>query len=148
MFRPFVELAISKASSDSEIAALNHVLEAATVLDEEERTFGNRMNANKALRGEGPTKLSKRKRSEVGSYAADANELEAQQLKDFASFERGAAIIASLAPSLRADIEFWESSYKMAHPSDVPIVQAFVAKKACLFEAMGRYLSEYRCDDS
>lgn len=147
MFKPIVELAISKASCEPEVAALNSVLDAVIVLDEEERTLGDRIDANKALRGEGPTKLSRRKRSEVDSYASDADESQAQQLKEFAGFERSSTIIACLAPGLQADVTFWKSNCKKAHPSDVPIIQSFVAKKADLCKAMGDYLAVYGRED-
>lgn len=143
MFRSFVELAISKSANGRERLALNPVLEAANALDEDERTFGERINANKALRGEGPTKLSRRKRADVESYSTDARELEDQQLREFAAFERGSAIVACLATALGTDIKFWQASYKHAHPSDVSIVQAFVARKAALHQAMKNYLSEF-----
>jgi hypothetical protein len=147
MFRPIVELAISKASCDLEVAALNSVLEAAIALDEEERTIGDRIDANKALRGEGPTRLSKRTRSEVDSYASDADAFQAQQLEEFAGFERSSTIIACLAPGLQADVAFWQSNCTKAHPSDVPLIQQFASKKETLCKAMGSYLSVYGRDD-
>ena len=148
MFEPLIQLAVSKTSSPAERAALQAVLEAAVALDNEERTFGARVDVNKALRGEAPTKLSKRKKAEIDGYAADASEMEAQQLKEFAEFDSGSSIISCLHMALGPDVKLWQSAHTKAHPADAFLIQEFSAAKLELLEAMGTYLSEFPRDES
>ena len=130
MFQHFIELALSKASSSVESAALRPVLVAAISLDEEERTFGDRIDANKALRGETSTKLSKRKRSEVDGYTSDALKLEAQQLKEYSTFESSSSIIYCIKTALDGDVSFWSKAHEKCHSTDASIVQSFALAKA------------------
>src|SRR5688572_8513045 len=107
MYRASVELAIAMAATDAEKSGLQPVLAAARALDDEERTFPDRIAANKALRGEGPTKLSRRKRDEVDGLARDAEAAAAEQLARFADLPNARAILASLKGGLDADVAFW-----------------------------------------
>lgn len=144
MYGASIELAISKARDDAEREALRPVLAAAIALDAEERTFPARIDANKALRGEGPTKLSKRKRAEVDSYAEDARELEAQQLGQFAEMNTASEILACLAAGLAGDIVFWSKAHTKAHPSDAPLVAAFAQAKVALHDAIAAFEARHR----
>ena len=148
MYQRLIELAVSKASSNAEFDALRRVLFAAVAVDEEDRTFAERIDANKALRGEAPTKLSKRKKAEVDGYAADANELEAQQLAEFSSLESAESVVFCLKMALDGDVRFWEKAHEKGDPADAPIVQSFAAAKVRLRDSMAAYLSEFRAPDS
>ena len=148
MFQPFVELAISKGTTREEVDALASVLRAAIELDDEERSFEGRINTNKALRGDHPTKQSRRGKASVDAYTTDAAALEAQQLEEFCAFASGSEILGCLAPALSNDIAFWQSSYRHAHPSDLSILQSLVDKKLALRHAIQGYLSDFPAPDS
>jgi hypothetical protein len=141
MYRASVELAITKASSAAEKSALLPVLSAARALDEEERTFPDRIEANKALRGEGPTKLSRRKRKDVDAYAEDARVAGAEQLAQFSELESAASILSCLKAGLDADIAFWSKAHEKAHPSDAPLVIAFTQAKVSMRAAIVAFVA-------
>jgi hypothetical protein len=148
MYQHLIELSVSKAATDAESDVLRDVLVAAIAVDEEERKFSDRINTNKALRGEAPTKLSKRKKAEIDGYAADAREMEAQQVAEFSGFDSAQSIVYCLKTALDGDVKFWGRMHEKAHPADAPIVQSFAAAKARLRDAMAAYLSVYRAHES
>jgi hypothetical protein len=143
MFARYIEVAAAKASSEDELESLRAIQAAASRLDEQERTFEARINASKAARGEGPTKLSKAKRQEVDQYAADAAEMADEQLRTFSAFDHAREVISALHGGLRADVRFWSKAPAMAHPSDRPIVEEFTLAKKELLAAMSAYLQEF-----
>jgi len=143
MFERCIQLAISKAATDGECAALHSMVAIASELDEQERSFEARINASKAARGEGPTKVSKAKRQEIDQYAADATEIAAEQLKEFAALDNAWTIIFALHIGLESDTKFWSKAHLKAHPSDTAIVQAFADAKTRLRDALAAYLRQF-----
>ena len=147
MFERCIQLAVSKAATDGELAALHPIAAIASELDEQERTFEARINASKAARGEGPTKVSKAKRQEIDQYAADAVEIAAEQLKEFAALDNAWTIIFALHMGLDSDTKFWSKAHLKAHPSDAAIVQAFADAKIKLrvisFLRLGKVAETY-----
>jgi predicted nucleic acid-binding Zn-ribbon protein len=143
MFSRYIEVAAAKASSEEERESLRAIQAAASRLDEQERTFEARINASKAARGEGPTKLSKAKRREVDQYAADAAEMADEQLRTFSALDHAREVITALHGGLRADVRFWSKAPDMAHPSDRPIVEEFTLAKKDLLAAMSAYLQKF-----
>jgi hypothetical protein len=143
MFARYIEIAADKASSEDEREALRAVLAAARRLDEQDRTFESRINASKAARGEGPTKLSKAKRREVDQYAADAAELADEQLQIFATLDHAREVVVALHAGLKADVRFWSTAHRMAHPSDRALVEEYTLAKKELLTAMSAYLQKF-----
>lgn len=143
MYARYLEVAVSKASSDSEREALREVVVIASKLDEQERTFESRINASKAARGEGPTRMSKAKRQEVDQYAADAAELADGQLREFAGFEQARDIAVALRAGLRMDVQFWSKAHLKAHPADRAVVEEFARAKKDLLDALSSYLQKF-----
>lgn len=143
MFRRHIELAISKAQSDAQRDALHPIVLIAAALDEQEQTFEARMNASKAARGEGPTRLSKSKRSEVDRYAADAREMGEEQLREFAELDDPWLIVFSLHAGMVHDVDFWSKPDPGGHPSDAVIVREFLQAKIELRDALAAYLAQF-----
>ena len=143
MFERCIQLAVSKAATDGECAALHPLVAIGSELDEQERSFEARINASKAARGEGPTKVSKAKRQEINQYAADAMEIAAEQWKEFAALDNARTIVFALHMGLESDTKFWSKAHLMAHPSDAAIVQAFADAKIKLRDALAAYLGKF-----
>ncbi len=147
MLQALIKLAISKSADEREKAALEAVWRAADALDEADRSFPDRINANKALRGELPTKLSAAKRAQIDRYAADAETLAQETLMGFASFESARSIIGALYPAAVQQSTFWAKAYLKAHAEDRKIVQDFAACKDALRIEMEVYLNAYPLAD-
>ena len=143
MFERCIQLAVSKAATDGECAALHPLVAIGSELDEQERSFEARINASKAARGEGPTKVSKAKRQEINQYAADAMEIAAEQWKEFAALDNARTIVFALHMGLESDTKFWSKAHLKAHPSDAAIVQAFAGAKTRLRDALAAYLRQF-----
>ena len=143
MFERAVRIAISKAGSPAEADALTKLVPSACRVDEQERTFEERINRNKALRGEPPTKMSKRKKADIDSYAADANEMTANQLLQFEALDSAASVIKCLEMAMVHDIAFWSQAQGKAHEADRPLVRDFAAVKIDLQNAFSAYLAEH-----
>jgi hypothetical protein len=141
MFAPFIELAASKARSTDERHRLAELLVHAVRLDDVEAGFESRINASKAARGEGPTRLSTARRAELEAYADDARALEGRQLLELRSMADASEIIAVLHAGMEPDVAFWKRAHVHTHPADAPVVQELVDAKARLFESMGRFLA-------
>jgi hypothetical protein len=147
MFESYIKIAESKAATDKEAALLREICAVASELDEQERSFEERINQSKAARGEGPTKLSKAKRKEVDQYAADAAEMANEQLTEFQSLDGAWTIIYALHAGLASDVRFWSKVHLKGHPAEAPIVQEFAAAKAKLRDALAGYLKAFPGDE-
>ena len=143
MFARLIELALSKASSDAEVDALRPVLAAAVALDEEEQSFGDRIDSNDVQRDEAPAKLSKRKRAELDGYATDALKMESRQLEEFSEFESSSSIVSCLKTALDCDVSFWTRAHERCHAAETKVVKDFAAAKIHLRDAMVGYLSTF-----
>ena len=147
MFEQCIKLAVSKAATDEEFAALHSIVATASELDEQERSFGVRVNSSKAARGEGSTKVSKAKQREIDQYAADAMEMAAEQLKEFAALDKAWPIIFALHMGLDSDTKFWSTLHLKAHPLDAAIMQEFAGAKIKLRDALAAYLAQFPGDE-
>lgn len=143
MLEQYIKLAVSKAATDVELAALHPITAVASELDEQERTFEARINASKAARGEGPTKVSKAKQQELDQFASDAKKMAAEQLNEFAALDNAWAIIFALHMGLDSDTRFWSKAHLNAHPSDAAIVREFAIAKTKLRDALAAYLDQF-----
>ncbi len=147
MYKRYIELAASKAATDEELEVLRSIIDIASELDEQELTFEARINANKAARGESPTRLSKAKLQEIDQYATDAMEIENKQPGEFKTFSCAQPIIFALHMGLDSDVKFWSKIHTKAHPSDCSIVQEFARAKARLRDALATYLEKFQGDE-
>ena len=143
MFAPSIQLALTKAQSSAELAAVQALLTTAAALDAEEASFAGRMQANKAARGASQIKVSKAKRQALAQYAADAEAIVAEQLQAFAALDRAADIIFALHMGLQSDCEFWAQAQHKAEPEDAATVQAFVGAKIQFRDALAAYLTQF-----
>jgi len=143
MFRRCLELAVTKAGSDARRNALLPIVPIAAELDGQEWSFEARINAAKAARGEGPTKLSKKKREEIDQYALDAKEIEEAQIKEFSAADDPWLIVFALHMALENDIGFWSKSFPKENPEESAIVQAFLQAKTRLRDALASYLEQF-----
>jgi hypothetical protein len=143
VYERYLEIAASKATSEAERDTLRGVVAVAAKLDEQERNFESRINASKAARGEGPTRMSKAKRQEVDQYAADAEELADERLREFAALDRARDIALALRAGLRMDVQFWSKAPLKAHPADRALIEEFAAAKKALLDALSAYLQKF-----
>lgn len=106
-----------------------------------DRTFVDRINANKAARGEAPTKLRKAKREEITQYEKDAVELDQNLTHDFAKIS-AESIVSALKSGLETEITFWETHVlKHSHPSDRPIIEESLTAKKLLHHNLEQFLN-------
>jgi hypothetical protein len=106
------------------------------------RTFGDRVNASKVARGEGPTKLRKAKREEVAEYEKDYLESEQSLTQSFSKME-GRAVVRVLASMLEQDVAFWSKNTKGVHPGDRHIVDESLTAKSALQASLRQFLEKY-----
>jgi hypothetical protein len=147
MFERAVQISASKASNALELDALTKMVPLARRVDEDELTFGERIDRNKALRGELPTTVSRRKRAEIDSFAADADEMTASLLLQFEALGSSASVIKCLEMALDQNIRFWSKVQDKAHEDDRSIISDYVRVRTDLYSALGAYLAEYYVDE-
>ena len=140
MFSSALRIAMSKASSPEESFALENALAKAEALGRIEAGFEAKINASKAARGEGPTKVSRAKRAQLSELADDETALQAQQMIAFEALTTAGEIVAALKAGLRTDLQFWSGAAKHTHPADLPVVEEFVNAKRELLAALINFL--------
>jgi hypothetical protein len=140
MFASALRIAIAKASASEERGALENALAKADALARIEAAFETNINASKAARGEGPTKLSQAKKTQLNSFANDQAELQAQQMIAFEAATSASEIITALRAGLRADVQFWSGAARHTHPADLPVVEEFVNAKRELLTALNEFM--------
>jgi hypothetical protein len=140
MFSSPLRIAIAKASTPEELRALEIALAKADALSQIEAAFEARINASKAARGEGPTKLSRAKRGQLSEFSDDQAVLQAQQLVAFEAATSAIEIITALRAGLRTDLQFWSGAAKYTHAADLPVVEEFVNAKRELLAALDDFL--------
>jgi hypothetical protein len=140
MFSSALRIAIEKASTPEESRALEAALAKANALSDIEAAFETKINASKAARGEGPTKLSRAKREQLSEFADDQAALQVQQRVAFEAATSAMEIVNSLRAGLRSDVEFWSGAAKYTHAADLPVVEEFVNAKRELLTALNACL--------
>ncbi len=140
MFVPALRVAMDKAEAPDERRALENALGKAEALACVEAGFETRINASKAARGEGPTKLSRAKREQLDELSNDQKELQAEQMTAFDAATSAGEIVAALKAGLRTDVKFWSGAAKYTHPADMPVVAEFVNAKRELLAALDECL--------
>jgi hypothetical protein len=109
MFHSALRIALSKASTAEERAALEQALAAAEELEHVESDFEGKINASKAARGEKPTSLSKARRAQVRGYADDAAAMSKEQLSVLQAELGASEIVNALHVGLQSDLQFWNN---------------------------------------
>ena len=140
MFHAALRLALAKAATPAERAALESALSVAQELERIETGFEDKINASKAARGEKPTHLSKGRGAQVRGYSEDASAMQKEQLALFEAEFSSHEIVRSLHAGLQSDLQFWSGAAKYTHPSDLPVVEEFVGAKKRLFKALSHCL--------
>jgi hypothetical protein len=136
MFSSPLRIAITKASTPEEVRVLEIALAKADALGQIEGAFESKINASKAARGEGPTKLPRAKREQLSEFADDQAALQAQQLVAFEAATSAMEIVTALTAGLRSDLKFWSGAAKYTHAADLPVVEEFVNAKRELLTAL------------
>lgn len=137
MFASALRVAIAKAATPEQLRGLETALAKAEALGHIDAAFATRINASKAARGEGPTKLSRAKKAQLSECAADEAALKAQQLVEFEAAPSANWIVASLKSGLCSDVKFWSGAAKFTHAADWHVVEEFVNAKRELLAALG-----------
>jgi len=138
-----LEIAISKAPDEKSRAALQAMKPALEAVVHSDSTLVQRIEASKIARGEGVTKLSKRKKQEVDGYERDAVELGRKHTESLKRFQRADTIIRIVQGGLAQDIDFWGKTLKHIHKAELPIVQEHIAVKRKLLEETNKFLAEF-----
>ena len=141
------QIAMSKAPDEKTRAALLAMQPVFEAVVNFNATFVERIEASKTARGEGPTKLSKKKKQEVSGYERDAIEMESKHTENLKRFERADTIIRILYSGLESDVKSWEKSLKYFHQAELPLGQECVAVKRKLLEEMRKFLAEFGLKD-
>lgn len=136
-----IQIAITKTILPEELDLLNEISKLAETLDALESSFEERINNNKVLRGEKPTRLTRTKKIEINQYKKDADDLANTLTKDFMLMDNSKDIIQAIRFGFDSDIAFWRQAVKHAHPADLPIVDEFLSVKIKLRDALTAYLS-------
>lgn len=142
-----IQIAITKTTLPEELDLLNEISKLAETLDTLETSFEERINNNKVLRGEKPTRLTRSKKMEINQYKKDADDLTNQLTKDFMLMENAKDIIQAIRSSFDSDIAFWRQAVKYAHPADMPIVDELLFAKIKLRDALTAYLNINRANN-
>ena len=140
--KKLIQIAISKTTSPDKLDFLNEISKLAETLDTLESAFEERINSNKALRGEKPTIVTRSKKKEINQYKKDADELTNQLAEDFLLMENTKDIIQAIRSGFDGDIVFWKQAVKYAHPADMFIVEELLSSKIKLRDALTAYLNQ------
>ena len=122
---------------------LDQLLSLALRLDEVEAGFESRINAGKAARGEGPTKLSKARREELNQLSEDEKELEKEMLLECEKMADAREIVAGLHMDFELDLSSSKEMLRHVHPDDAAVVQDLIDAKLGLYEAIARFHDTY-----
>ena len=147
MFAPSVRIALSKACSPGDRADIATILERAEVLDAVESAFESKINASKAARGEGPTKVSSARRAQLNALAEDERQTQKEQVIALEALPV-IAIVRVLHSALQSDVSFWTKNARHAHAADMHVVQEFIDAKVQLFESLGSFLAKHDVSDA
>ncbi len=108
-----------------------------------EALFPERINANKAKRGESPTKIPRKKAEELKELEQDQIDIDQQVCEEFSKVDTPSQIVASAAYALEQDIPTAKKFLKHYHPDDLPLGEEIVALKIQLLEKASAFLERY-----
>ena len=135
------QIAVSNSTDSNAKSMLSDIAPVFDRVCELNDSFPDRINANKASRGEAPTKLSKRKREELAGYERDAVDLDQTLANDYRALE-GSSIVHAMSYALESDLKFWGGAMlKHAHPDDRPIIEEVLEAKKQLQSKFKQFLN-------
>jgi hypothetical protein len=143
----FIRIAIAKTADAGELAALSGIETAAIAFETADASFAERIEANKALRGEAPTKLRKSTREQLDALASDQADLDADLIAQLGALDSASSVIGALTFALTQDIPRARAMLKHYPAPDYPLGEEMVLLKERLADAMQRYLSVYADED-
>lgn len=139
----FFRIAATKTTDLVALAMLEQLVRAAQELADAEAALPERINANKAKRGERPTKLSKAKKEQLGELAQDHLNLDANLCDDFRKMTEPSQIVWSAQYALTQDLPNARKFLKYYHADDLFLGEEIVRLKTVLLEAATLFLEAY-----
>ncbi len=139
----FFRIAATKTTHPAALGMLAGLEKLAQELATAEASFPERINANKAKRGEKPTKLPRRKTEELKELEQDQIDIDQQVCEDFLKVDTPSQIVASVAYALEQDIPTAKKFLKHYHPDDLPLGEEIITLKVQLLEKAFAFLERY-----
>lgn len=139
----FFRIAATKTTDPVALPMLAKLERAAQELTNAEASFPERINANKAKRGEQPTKLTKAKKSQLGELAQDQVDLDTQLCNGFRTMSDPSQIVWATHYALTQDLPNARKFLKHYHPDDLALGEEIVNLKSQLLEAATSFLEAY-----
>jgi hypothetical protein len=136
-------IAATKTTDPAALAMLARLEHAARELADADASFPERISANKAKRGEPPTKLRKAKKEQLGELAQDQIDLDARLCDDFRSMTEPSQIVWSAHHALTQDLPNARKFLKYYHPDDLFLGEEIVRLKSQLLDAAAAFLKAY-----
>ena len=139
----FFRIAATKTTDPVALAMLAQLQRAALELADAEASFPERINANKAKRGESPTKMPKAKREQLSELAQDQIGLDVKLCDDFRKMTEPSQIVWSVQYALTQDLPNARMFLKYYHPEDLFFGEEIVRLKSQLLDAATSFLEAY-----
>ncbi len=139
----FFRIAATKTTDPVALAMLAHLEQLSQELAQADALFPERMAANKAKRGEPPTKLRKAKKEQLGELAQDQMDLDTKLCEDFLKMTEPAQIVWAVQYALLQDLPNARNFLKYYHPDDLFLGEEIVDLKSRLLDAATSFLKAY-----
>jgi len=143
----FFRIAATKTTDPAALGMLAGLENLAQELATAEASFPERINANKAKRGEKSTKLPRRKAEELKELEQDQIDIDQQVCEDFLKADTPSQIVASVSYALKQDIPTAKKFLKHYHPDDLPLGEEIFNLKEQLLEMVDAFLKRYPEND-
>lgn len=139
----FFRIAATKTIDPEALALLARMEHVAQELTDADASFPERINANKAKRGELPTKLRKAKKEQLGELAQDQVDLDAKLCEDFRKMTEPSQVVWAVHYALTQDLPSARKFLKYYHPDDLLLGEEIVGLKSRLLDAATAFLDAY-----
>jgi hypothetical protein len=139
----FFLIAATKTTDPVALTLLGELERFARELADADASFPERINANKAKRGEAPTKLSTARKQQLGELARDQIDLDFKLCSDFRQMTEPSQIVWAIHYALLQDMPNAQKFLKYYHPDDLPLGEELVRLKRRLLEAASAFLEMY-----
>ncbi len=139
----FIRIAAAKTSNAAMAASLRRIEALALHVEEGERSFGARIDANKARRGEGPTALRASQQARLAALAQDQAALDAELARDLDALPDALEVIRAVHMGMSLDLPSSRKLLGRYHPDDLPLGEDLLARKQALVSALAEFLASY-----
>ncbi len=139
----YFAIAAAKIRHPEALALLEALQNTAQLLRDCESTLPQRINVNKATRGEASVVLSTSEQNMLAGLAQDQAELEAELSRDFAGMSSAGEIIWALHYGLSADVERSRDLLQHYHADDRALAEEALLLKQKLLGQLGQFLSHF-----